>query len=153
MRSFHFFSSPDPFSLTMALESTQPLTEMSTGNLRRVKCGRHLWWQSHRPLWADCLENVGASKYQDPVGRHGVILALHYLYIFSIPLYCIISWSHESASVIHEYWETGYLSITKNWKASFSFKKEDSAWTTIDLSAEYRKVKNKTCLRVIILIN
>jgi hypothetical protein len=33
MRSLGFFNRPNPFSLTMALESTQPLSEMSTRNL------------------------------------------------------------------------------------------------------------------------
>jgi hypothetical protein len=33
MRSLDFFNSPNPSSPTMALESTQPLTEMSNRNL------------------------------------------------------------------------------------------------------------------------
>jgi hypothetical protein len=33
MRSLDFFNLPNPFSCTMALGSTQPLTEMSTRNL------------------------------------------------------------------------------------------------------------------------
>jgi hypothetical protein len=33
MRSLDFFNLPNPFSHTMALGSTQPLTEMSTRNL------------------------------------------------------------------------------------------------------------------------
>jgi hypothetical protein len=33
MKSLDFFNLPNPSSRTMALESTQPLTEMSTWNL------------------------------------------------------------------------------------------------------------------------
>jgi hypothetical protein len=40
----------------MALASVQALTEMSTRNLPAGK-GRG----RRRPLWADCLQNVGAS--------------------------------------------------------------------------------------------
>jgi hypothetical protein len=53
----------NPSSRTMALWSTQHLTEMSTRNLPGSK-GRPdgaQGWQLHRHLWADCLENVGAS--------------------------------------------------------------------------------------------
>jgi hypothetical protein len=37
MRSLDFLNWPNIFSLTMALKSTQPLTEMSTRNLPGVK--------------------------------------------------------------------------------------------------------------------
>jgi hypothetical protein len=37
MRSLDFFNGPNPSSRTMALWSTQPLTEMSTRNLSRSK--------------------------------------------------------------------------------------------------------------------
>jgi hypothetical protein len=54
----------------MALGSTQPLTEMSTRNLP----GGGAWgWQPHRHLWADCLENVGASTSHNPMGLHGLL--------------------------------------------------------------------------------
>jgi hypothetical protein len=53
----------------MALGSTQPLTEMNTrylpgckGQLAGAKS-----WQPHRHLWADCLENVGASTSHNPI--------------------------------------------------------------------------------------
>jgi hypothetical protein len=60
---------PNPSSSTMALGSTQPLTEMSTRNLpegKGLQAGAYDW-QTHRHLWADYLENVGASTayYKD----------------------------------------------------------------------------------------
>jgi hypothetical protein len=61
-----FFNWPNSSSRTMALGSTRPLTEMSTRNLSGVKGGR-------RHLWADCLENVGASTSQNPMGLHGLL--------------------------------------------------------------------------------
>jgi hypothetical protein len=45
-----FFNWPNPSSRTMALGSTQPLTEMS---IRNLPC-----WQPYRHLWADCLEKM-----------------------------------------------------------------------------------------------
>jgi hypothetical protein len=53
----------------MALGLTQPLTEMSTKNLRGGK-GRlaRKAWQPHRHLWDDCLENVGSLDVSQPYG-------------------------------------------------------------------------------------
>jgi hypothetical protein len=52
----------------MALGLTKPLKEMST---------RYLPGGKGRParkadilLWADCLENVGASTFDNPIGLH-----------------------------------------------------------------------------------
>jgi hypothetical protein len=59
----------------MDLESTQPLTEMSTGILLEDK-GRPAGaedWQLHRCLWADCLENVRASTSYKPMALHGLL--------------------------------------------------------------------------------
>jgi hypothetical protein len=58
----------------MALGSTQPLTEMSTRNLPGGK-GRPASKADklHRHLWADCLENVGASMSHKPVGFRGLL--------------------------------------------------------------------------------
>jgi hypothetical protein len=54
-----FFNLPKPSSRTMALGSTQPLTEMSTRNLPGGE-GRSTYkaWQPHRHLWTDCLEKL-----------------------------------------------------------------------------------------------
>jgi hypothetical protein len=66
-----FSNWPNPSSRTMALGSTQPLTEMSTKNLPGGK-GRPAW--PHRQLWADCLEkNVGAPTSHNPMGIHGLL--------------------------------------------------------------------------------
>jgi hypothetical protein len=52
----------------MALQSTQPLIEMSTRNLP---------WGKGRPerkadVTAVCLENVGAATSHNPMGLHGM---------------------------------------------------------------------------------
>jgi hypothetical protein len=54
----------------MVLRSTQPLTDMSTRNLpvEGYRAAGAYGWQPHRHLWADCLENVGASTSQNPMG-------------------------------------------------------------------------------------
>jgi hypothetical protein len=58
----------------MSLESTQPLTEMSTTNLSGGK-GQpaHKADNPYRHLWADSLENVGASTSHNPMGLHGLL--------------------------------------------------------------------------------
>jgi hypothetical protein len=69
-----FFSWSNPSSLTMALGSTQLLTEMSTRNL--LGCKRRLACKDDnltRRLWADCLENMGASMSHNPMGLHGLL--------------------------------------------------------------------------------
>jgi uncharacterized membrane-anchored protein len=38
-----------------------------------VKGGRLIGWWPHRHLWADCLENVGASTSHNPMGLHGLL--------------------------------------------------------------------------------
>jgi hypothetical protein len=64
----------------MALGSTQPLTEMSTRKLSGGKRRPARRAQKpHRHLWADCLENVGASTSQNPMGLHGLLQGQFYL--------------------------------------------------------------------------
>jgi hypothetical protein len=53
-----FFNLPNPSSRTMALGSTQPLTEMSTRNLRGVVMGDRRVRLTSRHLWADYLEKM-----------------------------------------------------------------------------------------------
>jgi hypothetical protein len=61
-----FFNWPNPFSRTMALGSTQPLTGMSARNLPGPAGA---WgWQPHHHLWVDCLEKVRASTSHKPYG-------------------------------------------------------------------------------------
>jgi hypothetical protein len=66
----------------MALGSTQPLTEISTrnrpGGKRRPG---HKADNPHRHLWADCLENMGASTSDNPRGLH--VLLQGQLYLFT----------------------------------------------------------------------
>jgi hypothetical protein len=52
----------------------QPLTEMSTRNLRRSK-GRPARKsdKTHRHLRVDCLENLGASTSHSPMGLQGLL--------------------------------------------------------------------------------
>jgi hypothetical protein len=68
-----FFNLHNPSSRTMVLGLTQPLTEMSTRNLRggKKRPARRAD-QPCRHLWADCLENVGASTSRNPKGLHGL---------------------------------------------------------------------------------
>jgi hypothetical protein len=58
IRSLDFLNLTNPSSRTMALRSTQPLTEMSTSNLPGGK-----GWSARKThltaIWADYLENVG----------------------------------------------------------------------------------------------
>jgi hypothetical protein len=81
MRSLDFSSR------TMALGSTQPLTEIST---RNFSGGKGLQVREagnpHRHLWADSLENVGASTSHNPVGLHGLLQDSFTLF------YCSIVW-------------------------------------------------------------
>jgi hypothetical protein len=67
----------------MVLGSTQPLTEMSTRNLPRGESGRRVRLTIHRHLWADCLENVGASTSHNHMGFHSLLQ--RYLYLQSNP--------------------------------------------------------------------
>jgi hypothetical protein len=75
------FNGPNPSSLTTALGSTQPLTEMSTRNLARDK-----GWSERKadnltaisePIW---LENVGALTSHNPMGLNGLFtwIVLHF---------------------------------------------------------------------------
>jgi hypothetical protein len=70
-----FFNWPNPSSRTMALGSTQPLTEMSTRKIPGgVKRGRRIrLTQPYCHLIADCLEDVGASTSHTPMGLHGLL--------------------------------------------------------------------------------
>jgi hypothetical protein len=77
-----FFYLPNPSSRTMALESTQPLTEMSTRNIPEGK-GRPAHKADNRTVICEpivYLENVGASTSHNPIGLHGLLEGLLYLY-------------------------------------------------------------------------
>jgi hypothetical protein len=68
------FSWHNPSSRTMALGSTQPLTEINTMNLTggKVRPARKAD-KPHRHLWADCLGNMRASMSHNPKGLHGLL--------------------------------------------------------------------------------
>jgi hypothetical protein len=64
---------PNPSSRTMALGSTQPLTEMSTRNLHDgKKNGRRVGLTALPPSMSRMSENVGASTSRNPKGLHGL---------------------------------------------------------------------------------
>jgi hypothetical protein len=70
-----FLNWPIPSSRTMALGSTQPLTEMRNQESS--------WGGKGRPArkadnltatpWTDYLENVGSSASHNPMGLHGLL--------------------------------------------------------------------------------
>jgi hypothetical protein len=65
-----FFNLPNPSSRTMALGSTQPLTEMSTRNFPGVKSGRLIGLTNLQPSMSRMSENVGASTSRNPKGLY-----------------------------------------------------------------------------------
>jgi hypothetical protein len=67
-----FFKLPNPSSCTMALGSTQPLTEMSTRNLPGVKSCRCTGQTTLPPSTSQMPENVGASTSYNPKGPDGL---------------------------------------------------------------------------------
>jgi hypothetical protein len=68
IRSLNFSNWPNPSSRNIALRLTQLLTEMSTRNLPR-----DIGWKPYRHLWADCLDNVGASTSHNLLGLQGLL--------------------------------------------------------------------------------
>jgi hypothetical protein len=68
-----FFNLPNPSSRTTALESTQPVTEMSTRNcLGGKKSCRRVGMTTLPPSVSRMSENVGASTSHNPKGLHGL---------------------------------------------------------------------------------
>jgi hypothetical protein len=68
-----FLNWPNPSSRTMALRSTQPLTEMSTRNLSGGKGRTARKADILIAVWTDCLQNMGTSKSHNPMGLHGLL--------------------------------------------------------------------------------
>jgi hypothetical protein len=68
-----FFNLPNPSSRTMALRSTQPLTEMITRNLPRGKKRPAPRADNLAPSSVSLMpENVGASTHCNPKELHGL---------------------------------------------------------------------------------
>jgi hypothetical protein len=69
-----FFNLPNPASRTMALGSTQPLTEMSTRNFYVGKVGLRVRLTTLPPSVSQLSrENVGASTSHNPMDLHGLL--------------------------------------------------------------------------------
>jgi hypothetical protein len=68
-----FFNLPNPSSRIMALESTQPLTEMSTRNLPGGKGWQACKADIQLTDGAECLENVEASTSHNSMDLHGLL--------------------------------------------------------------------------------
>ena len=76
---FHWHN---PSGRTVGLGSTQPLTEMSTGNISwGGKGGRYVGLTTLPPSCADCLEIWGASTCWNPLGLSSPVMGLLYLFI------------------------------------------------------------------------
>jgi hypothetical protein len=69
---FFFFNLPNPSSCTMALGSTQPLTEMSTRNFPGGKKRPARRADNLAAIYGRMSENVGASTSRNPKGLHGL---------------------------------------------------------------------------------
>jgi hypothetical protein len=68
-----FFNWPNPSSCTMALWSTQPLTEMSTRNLPGGKVRQRFGLTTSPPSVSRLSRNVVASTSHKPMGLHGLL--------------------------------------------------------------------------------
>jgi hypothetical protein len=79
-----FFNLPNPSSRTMALGSTQPLTEMSTRNLPGGK-GRPARKADNLTKMCEPIayKNVEAPTSHSPIGLHGPLQG----YLLPLPLY------------------------------------------------------------------
>jgi hypothetical protein len=103
-----FINWTNPSSRTMALGSTQPLTEMSIRNLPGggVKNGWSVRLTS--PLWADFLENMGASTSHNPTGLHGLLRRQLYLIYLTIIIFFMFT-LNEPKIRRHLFYKEQYL--------------------------------------------
>jgi hypothetical protein len=68
----------------MVLGSSQPLTEMGTMNLPRVKSGRRLRLTTLMPSVSRMSENVEAPTSRNPKGLHGLYRDNFTFYYFAL---------------------------------------------------------------------
>jgi hypothetical protein len=88
----YFFSVPNPSSRTMALGSTQPLTEMSIRKLPGGKKRPALTADNLPPSMSRMSENVGASASRNPKGLHGPYRDnFTFTFIFTVSVHKILS--------------------------------------------------------------
>ena len=73
----------NPSGRTMALGSTQPLTEMNTRNVSWGKESRCVELTTWSPSCASCLEILGASTSWSPKGLSTPVLEQLYPYIYA----------------------------------------------------------------------
>jgi hypothetical protein len=84
-----FFNLPNPSSRTLALGSTQPLTEMSTRNILEmfsgVKSDQCVGLTTLPPSVSQLSrENVGTSTSHNPMGLHGPLQGYLYFFLFTL---------------------------------------------------------------------
>jgi hypothetical protein len=82
-----FFSLPDPSSRTMALGSTQPLTEMSIRKFSGSKGGRFVGLTTLPPSVSRMSENVRASTSHSPKDLRGLYKDSFMFYTFTFIVY------------------------------------------------------------------
>jgi hypothetical protein len=97
--NFHWHN---PSGRTMALRSTQPLTETSTGNISwGGKSGQCIGLTTLPPSCVDCFKiwNLGASTFWNAQGLSRPVMRLFYILIYATVrwvLLCLFSCSNKS---------------------------------------------------------
>jgi hypothetical protein len=107
LRSIFFFNLPNPFSHTMAQESTQPLTEIST-RISPVagEGGRRVRLTTLPPSVSRLSsEIVGTSTSHNPMGLHGLLQALPEIVLY----HAASSFSLLKSEEIRARWATKYV--------------------------------------------